>query len=244
MFDRDSFEEKKTKNAALLGSNEGIHRKALDLIVEAEKYDYAYQWTWLGMPIIQLPQDVFASQEIYWKTKPTVIIETGIAWGGSVVFHAAMLSLMGGHRKVIAIDRVIMPHIREEIMKYPFSACITLIESESTDEAIAEAIKGHIAEGDSVSVFLDSSHDHDHVLRELNLYAQFVTVGQYMNVYATAIEKMPVLEHRKRSWGTGNSPATAIESFLAANKRFVIDSNLDKKVLGSFITGGRLICIC
>ena len=241
MFNRDEFDKNKSHNARLLASDLVLKENALNLIYQSEKYGFAHQWTWLGLPIIQLPQDILITQEIIWETKPTVIIETGIAWGGSVVFNASQLSLIGEGR-VIAIDKVITDEVRSEIMKYGFSDRITPIEGDSTSKEVINKIKEEIKSDDKVMVFLDSNHEEDHVFQELECYSKFVTHNQYLNVYATSIEFLPKSNINLRPWGPGISPHSAVKKFLSINRDFLIDSKRDDKSLGSFIIEGRLLC--
>lgn len=241
MFNRASFDLDKKKSAELLASDNSLKERAVGVLVEAGKYNYAYQFTWLDTPVIQLPQDLFVTQEILFKTKPDVIIETGIAWGGSVLFHAGVLELIGNGR-IIAIDQNLPEHIKSGIMSHPFSHRITLIEGDSTDSSIIERISNLINAQDKVGVFLDSNHTHIHVLNELRAYGPFVTKDQYLTVYATAIEHLPEPEIRTKPWGHGNNPLTAINAYLDETDKFEIDINYDKKLLCTFANRGRLIC--
>ena len=242
MFDRKSFEIDKKSNVASMGASECLREQAEQLIINSDRFGYAYHRTWLGVPVIQLPEDVLLNQELFWKTKPNLVIETGVAWGGSIVLHASLMELNGTGR-VIGIDRFIPDHIRDEIMKFGFSNRITLLECDSISRETFEKVAKLISVDDKVSVFLDSNHTHDHVLAELLGYSRFVSKDQYMSVYATAIEWMPKSEHRPRPWGPGNSPMTAIREFLKMSDRFVIDAEEKDKSLVSFSAGGRLRCV-
>lgn len=241
-FDRIEFERQKLVSIKSQSKDPALKKLANEFVLESDKYGYAYHWTWLGLPIIQLPQDILITQEIIWQCKPDLIIETGIAWGGSVVMHAAMLELLGnGH--IVAVDSALPVHVNAEIMKYPFSKRIHLIEGDSLDIATIEKIKSFVSPDKTVAVFLDSHHTHDHVLKELRAYGPLVTPGQYMTVYATAIENMPRSSYRKRTWGPGNSPLSAIKAYLGETNRFQVDSFLDMKSLCTFAPKGRLKCI-
>src|SRR5690349_10957552 len=132
MFDRVEFDRQNLTRAAEMSRDDGLRKRALDLVIESDKYGYGYQWTWLGLPIIQLPQDIVATQEIIWKSKPDVIIEAGIAWGGSVALYASLLQLIG-KGKVVAVDLNLMDHVSNQIMSYPFSDRIHLYKGSSTD---------------------------------------------------------------------------------------------------------------
>lgn len=242
MFNRSEFEVSKQQHAKEMAKDEELQRHANELVIESDKYAYAYQQTWLGVPIIQLPEDIIATQELFWADQPDVVIETGVAWGGSVVLHASLMEL-AGKGKVLAIDRTLPAHLREDIMKFPFSRRIHMIEGDSVDEAVIQAVKSEIAPSDRVAVFLDSNHSHDHVLAELRAYGSLVSKGQHLTVYATAIERMPLSRHRPRPWGPGSNPMTALEAYLEETDRFVVDAICDRKSLLTFVPHGRLLCV-
>ena len=200
---------------------------------------YSYNFSWLGCPIIQYPQDLVAMQEIIWETKPDLIIETGIAHGGSLIFYASMLELLGGNGQVVGIDIDIRKHNRVEIEKHPMSKRIRMIEGSSTEEKIVEEVR-RLAEGKKVLVCLDSNHTHEHVLRELELYAPLVSVGNYCVVFDTIIEDMPADSFSDRPWDKGNNPKTAVYEFLKNNDNFEIDKNIENKLLITVAPDGYL----
>jgi cephalosporin hydroxylase len=183
------------------------------------KADYVYNFTWLGVPILQIPQDVQALQEVIWRAKPDLIIETGVAWGGTIVFSASMLALLkacgeidSGH--VVGVDIEIRPHNRRTLEQHPLAGSITLLEGSSVDEAIVDRVK-QIARGHKRAlVCLDSNHTHAHVLAELEAYAPLVSPGSYCMVGDTVIEDAPAEMVSKRPWGKGNSPKTAVWEYL------------------------------
>jgi len=210
--------------------------------VESDKYGYGYQWTWLGLPIIQMPQDILVTQEIIWQTKPDVVIETGIAWGGSVALYASLLQLIG-KGTVVAVDLNLMDHVEAQIMALPFSERIQLYKGSSTETSMRQKIAAHVKPGQSVMVLLDSNHTHDHVLEELKLYAPLVTEGQYLVVSDTVVEDIPVQDHRPRPWGPGNNPKTALQAYLAQSDRFVVDEMIDSKLLLSYTPQGYCRCV-
>lgn len=178
--------------------------RALEVSVDADRYEYSYQWTWLGLPIIQMPPDVLATQEIIWDRRPQLIIETGIARGGSVVLSASILQLIGEGR-AIAVDIDIRPHNRDAIEDHPVAGRIELIEGSSIDAAVVAQV-AEVADGvERVMVILDSNHTHEHVLAELEAYGPLVTPGQFLIVADTAIEHIPVQSHRPRPWGPGTA---------------------------------------
>lgn len=216
---------------------------ALAFVVETSPYKYSYGFSWLGRPIIQFPQDMVALQEIIWNVKPDLIIETGIAHGGSLIFSASILELLGGEGGVVGVDIDIRPHNRAEIEKHPMSRRIAMIEGSSIDPAVAQQIREHAKGKRCVMVLLDSNHTHEHVAKELELYSSLVTEGSYLVVFDTLLEDMPVEGFDTRPWSKGNNPWTAVQEFLKINDRFVIDSDLENKLLISVAPGGYLKCI-
>lgn len=209
---------------------------------------YSYNFSWLGRPIIQYPQDMIVMQEIIWKVKPDLIIETGIAHGGSLIFSASMLALleiMGEIKegKVLGIDIDIREHNRVEIEKHPMFKRITMIEGSSVDEKIAQQVCDFARNKKQVLVLLDSMHTHDHVFKELELYSPLVTKGSYLVIFDTIIEDMPEDFFPDRPWGKGNNPKTAVWEFLKSNDRFEIDKTIENKLLITVAPDGYLKCI-
>lgn len=241
MFDREEFDAAKLSNAARQAADPELQSLVRDFVVQSDKFGYAYQWTWLGLPIIQMPADIVCVQEIIWRTRPTVIVETGIAWGGSIALYASLLELIG-RGKVIAVDTVIPRKNVDAIKDYKFADRITLIEGSSVDPLVVSSIVAAIKSEDRVMVLLDSNHNHDHVLAELRSYAPLVTASQYLVVSDTIVETIPTQTHRPRSWGPGNNPLTAVRAYLAETDRFVIDEYFNAKLGPSFSPGGYLKC--
>ena len=200
---------------------------------------YSYNFTWLGRPIIQYPQDMIAMQEIIWQVKPDLIIETGIAHGGSLIFYASMLELLGGNGHVVGIDIDIRKYNRVEIEKHPMFKRITMIEGSSTDEVITEKVR-RLAEGKKVLVCLDSNHTHEHVLRELDLYAPLVSVGSYCVVFDTIVEDMSKGTYNDRPWDVGNNPKTAVRAYLKEHNEFVVDEKIENKLVITVAPSGYL----
>src|SRR5215475_1141413 len=184
--DRDEFAENQRRQAQALGRDRSVFDLSLDALCAADKYDYAYLWNWMGVPIIQLPADVMATQEVIWSTKPDVIIETGVARGGSVLFMASLLELIG-KGKVIGVDIDIRAHNRESVERHSMAKRVHLIEGSSTDPAIVAKVRAAIPEGASVMAVLDSDHGRDHVLAELRSYAPMVTKDCYLVVADTLL---------------------------------------------------------
>ncbi len=221
------------------GANTDL-RKAAELFnLESNKAQYSYNFSWMGRPIIQYPQDMMAMQELIWQIQPDLIIETGIAHGGSLIYYASLLDLNGKGR-VLGIDIDIREHNRREIEAHPMFKRISMIQGSSVDEAIVGQIAKRIGNSEKVIVCLDSNHTHDHVLRELQLYANFVSVGSYLVVFDTIVDDLPEGYLPGRNWGSGNNPKTAVKEFLAGNDQFVIDGDIDNKLLLSVAPGGYL----
>lgn len=239
MDDRAEFEKIKRESAAGMAADEGLRSQALEVITGSDRHHWSYQWSWLGVPIIQLPPDVMAAQEVVWETRPQIIIETGIARGGSIIFFASMLELIGAG-EVIGIDIDIRPHNRDSIESHPLSKRIHMIEGSSIDPDVVGAVKERIPAGARVMVVLDSNHTHDHVLEELHLYSPLVTVGQFLIVADTIVEALPVQDHRPRPWGPGNNPATALKAFLGECGDFIPDDFINAKLLMTSSPGGFL----
>lgn len=241
-FNREEFEAQKRTHLAAQAQDKDLRSAGQDLLLKSYQHNYAYQWTWLGLPIIQMPEDVMVTQEIIWETKPTVIIETGVAWGGSILLSASMLQLLGRGR-VVGIDLNLYDHVRDWLMGYPFSDRIKLLKGSSVDpQIVAQALEG-ITPDDKVMVMLDSNHTHEHVLSELRAYAPHVTEGQYLVVSDTSVETIPFHEDRPRPWGKGANPATALQAYLSESNRFVVDEALDQRMLSSLSPGGYCRCI-
>ena len=206
------------------------------------KYRYTYNFTWYGRPIIQLPDDIVTIQELILKVKPDVVVETGVAHGGSLMLSASMLELLGSGQ-VIGVDIDIRPANRDAILAHPLSGRIRLIQGSSVDADVVKRVQSFLAADSRVMVFLDSNHTHDHVLRELDLYSPLVSKGSYLVVFDTGIEDMPADAYPDRPWGKGNNPKTAVQEFLKRNSRFAVDRDLEARLLWTVAPGGYLICV-
>jgi cephalosporin hydroxylase len=226
-----------------MAADPDLRAQARELFLASCRYNYSYNFSWLGRPIIQYPQDVMALQEIIWQVKPDLIVETGIAHGGSLLFSASMLELIGGERLAVGIDVEIRPHNRSAIESHPLARRVRLLEGSSLDAGIvrdvAELARGKAA----VMVVLDSNHTHEHVLRELQLYAPLVTRGSYLVVLDTVVEDMPKSFFPDRPWGPGNNPKTAVREFMRGNRRFVHASEIEAKLLLTTAPEGYLRCV-
>jgi cephalosporin hydroxylase len=206
---------------------------------------YSYNFSWLGRPIIQYPQDIIAMQELICSIQPDLIIETGIAHGGSLIFSASMLELnatCGGpqNAEVLGVDIDIRAHNREAIEAHPMFKRISMIQGSSIAPEIIVQVKGRAAGKRRVLVCLDSNHTHDHVLAELEAYAPLTSVGSYCCVFDTIIDDMPADMYPERPWGPGNNPKTAVLQYLKTHPEFEIDKQMDYKLLISVAPNGYL----
>ena len=206
------------------------------------KYEYPYHFTWLGRPIIQYPQDILIIQELIWKIKPDLVIETGIARGGSLIFTASILELIG-KGNVIGIDVDIRKHNREEIEKHPMFKRIKMIEGSSIDKKIVKKIFKLAERKKKILVLLDSSHTHSHVLEELKSYSPLVNKGSYVVVFDTVLEDMPKNSFPNRPWDKGDNPKTAVKEFVKKSNRFKIDIDIERKLMITSNPSGFLKCV-
>ncbi len=220
--------------------NVALQKAANDFNVESNRAQYSYNFTWMGRPIIQYPQDMIIMQELIWKIKPELIIETGIAHGGSLIYYASLLELIGNGR-VLGIDIDIRQHNRKEIENHPMFKRIDMIQGSSVSEEVAVQVR-EIAKGKKrILVCLDSNHTHDHVMQELKLYSPMVSLGSYIVVFDTIVEDLPEgYFSQQRPWGISNNPKTAVKEFLKSNDQFEIDYSIDNKILISVAPGGYL----
>lgn len=251
MNDHESFDRESLQNIGAMAEDTDVKKISQEWINATGQYRYVYNWKWLGLPIIQLPADIVATQEIIWNVKPTIIVETGVARGGSIVFNASQLALLdlcdgssvgvaGSRRRCIGIDIDIRAHNRAALDRHPLAPMITLYEGSSIDQSTADFIAGLIGPEDRVMVILDSNHTHEHVLRELELYSGFVSPGSFLIVHDTGIEMAPDDAFDNRDWGRGNNPLTAMHAFLADNHDFVVERGICDKLLISSSPSGYL----
>jgi len=236
---QDFIRERKERIAEN-GNNASLQEAAAQFNIESNKAQYSYNFSWMGRPIIQYPQDMLAMQEIIWEVQPDLIIETGIAHGGSLIYYASLLELIG-KGEVLGIDIDIRKHNKEEIEKHPMFKRIHMIEGSAIGDDIIARVK-QFAEGKkTILVCLDSNHTHDHVLKELELYSPFVSVNSYIIVFDTIVENLPEgYFAQKRPWGVSNNPMTAVDEFLKKDARFAIDESIDNKLLISVAPRGYL----
>lgn len=231
-----SFADEVDARVAEYAANEPLKQAAHRFMVESVGPKYSYNFSWLGRPIIQYPQDVVVMQEIIWRVQPDLIIETGIAHGGSLIFSASILELIaacGGDTggEVLGIDIEIRPHNRAAVEAHPLARRIRMIEGSSIAPEIVAQVRAAAQGKKRVLVCLDSMHTHDHVLAELEAYADLATVGSYCVVFDTLIEDMEPDAYPDRPWGPGNNPKTALRQWLKSHPEFEIDASMHNKSL-------------
>lgn len=226
------FKDERADDIKRMAANEHLKKMSLDWMIASDKYKYSYNYTWLGRPIIKYPSDIVATQEIIWAVKPDLIIETGIAHGGSLMLSASMLEINGGDGLVLGIDIDIREHNRNEILNHPMAKRIQMIEGSSVSAETMAQVR-EIARGRKrVMVFLDSLHSHAHVAAELELYAPLVSIGSYLVLPDTFIEYFPKGYYSAtRPWDVGDNPMTAMRDFLKGNNEFEIDRQLCDKLM-------------
>lgn len=239
----NKFDIEKLNNIQLSVMDSPLRDCALDFMIKSAKYKYTYNFSWLGRPIIQFPQDILAMQEIVWEVKPDLIIETGIAHGGSLIFYASLLELIGEDGKVLGIDIDIREQNRIEIENHVLFKRIKMIQGSSIDGKIVQQAHDFAKNKKRILVVLDSNHTHDHVLKELLLYSPLVTKDSYLVVFDTVIEDVPPDFFPDRPWSKGNNPKTAVREFLKRTDRFVIDKEIENKLLITVAPDGYLKCV-
>jgi cephalosporin hydroxylase len=242
VFDREAFEVEKKSEIERIRSDKSLLADGIKFVENSDKYKYGYYWTWMGLPIIQMPEDIVLTQELLWDLKPDFFIELGVAWGGSLAMYAAHMELYG-HGKVIGIDITIPSHNRDAIMSCPVASRITLIEGSSVDNNLVDRVKKQIPDNSRVLMVLDSNHTHDHLYNELQLWSPVVRKGSYIIVSDTVVESIPVQRHRPRPWGPGNNPGTAARKFLDENDRFSDSNKYSDRAIVSFNPSGYLEAI-
>ncbi len=232
------FKQERADRIASYANRTDLREAAAAFNVASNRDLYSYNFSWMGRPIIQYPQDMIAMQELIWQLKPDLIIETGIAHGGSLIYYASLLELIG-KGEVLGIDIDIREHNRMEIEAHPMFKRIDMIQGSALDESLVAEVAKRAEGKQTVMVCLDSNHTHEHVLRELELYSPFVTAGSYLVVFDTIVEDMPKGAY-ERSWDVGNNPKTAVWEFLKTTDAFEIDRQIDNKLLISVAPEGYL----
>lgn len=255
MSEGDSFKKECIDEIRKMGKDINLKKATSDWMNKANQLKYSYHYEWLGRPVIQYPQDIVAMQELIWDIKPDLIIETGIAHGGSLILSASMLAMIDmtdaievqskidpakSERKVLGIDIDIRKHNYDAIKAHPMSSRIQMIEGSSIASETISQVKEIAKSYKKILIFLDSNHTHDHVLSELKAYAQLASVGSYCVVFDTIIEDIPNATFLNRSWGVGDNPKTAVWEYLKQNDNFEIDKEIQDKLLITVAPDGYL----
>jgi len=255
MKNNKNFEKEVINRIKDISKDDELKKMSNQWISNIAKYKWAYNFSWLGRPAIQFPNDAWAIQELIWKIRPDLIIETGIAHGGSLIFSASMLALLdiceaidsgtvfdpkNSKRKVLGLDIDIRQHNRVAIEAHPMSSRIQMIQGSSIAPEVIDQVKSIAKNYQRVLVCLDSNHTHDHVLAELEAYAPLTTVGSYCVVFDTVVEDMPETMFPDRPWGPGNNPKTAVREFLKTHSEFEIDKQIQNKLLITVAPDGYL----
>ena len=240
-----AFDEEVEERITANGRNDALRGAARAFMRESILARYSYNFSWLGRPIIQYPQDIVAMQELIWAIQPDLIIETGIAHGGSLILWASLLELnaaCGGPHdaRAVGVDIDIRAHNRAAIEAHPMMRRITMIEGSSLDPEVLAQVAAAATGRDRVMVCLDSNHTHAHVLAELEAYAPLTTIGSYCVVFDTVIEDLPAGTFPDRPWGPGDNPRTAVRDYLAMRPEFEMDNRVDDKLLISASPSGYL----
>ena len=251
----DDFKNEVSERIVEMIKDDNLSNAAKDFMLASVIPKYSYNFSWQDRPIIQYPQDIIAMQEIIWQVKPDLIIETGIAPGGSLIFSASMLAMLDiedaikanvvinpneSNRKILGIDIDIRAHNKKAIEDHPMSSRIQMIEGSSVDESIIQQVKEIAKNYKNILVCLDSNHTHDHVLSELEAYASLTSINSYCVVFDTLIEDMPKNSYQDRLWDIGNNPKTAVWEYLKDHSEFEIDKSIHNKLMITVAPDGYL----
>jgi cephalosporin hydroxylase len=251
----EQFEAERQQRINQQGADQALRALSSEWLETTMRQQYVYNFEWLGRPIIQYPQDMVAVQELIWKVRPDVVVETGIAHGGSLILSASILAMLDlcdatqngelldprqPKRKVIGVDIDIRAHNRDAIEAHPLANRIEMIQGSSIAPETVQQVRNAIPGGAKVMVFLDSMHTHDHVVGELDAYGVLTSPGSYCVVFDSFVEDMPPKFFADRPWDVGNNPRTAIRQWLPAHADFEVDTALENKLLVTVAPGGFL----
>lgn len=230
------FAQQSAREIASQGADKLLLAATRDLHRAMGRYNYFHHFSWAGLPVIQCPQDIIQMQELVWRIQPDLVIETGVARGGSLMLYASLLALnamCGGPQdaKVLGVDINIREHNRAKIEAHPLFNRISMIEGSSISPYVIDKVRAFVDRKAKVIVCLDSNHTHDHVLAELEAYAPLTSVGSYCVVFDTLIDEFPAEDYRNATWGPGNNPKTAVREFLMTHTEFEIDKSIQDKLL-------------
>lgn len=235
----EQFKSEVAKNIEDQSINNELRNASSEFMKASIKAKYSYNFTWLGRPIIQYPQDIVAIQELIYQIQPDLIIETGIAHGGSLILHASICELIG-KGEILGIDIDIREHNKKEIENHRMAKRIKMIQGSSISEETINKVKEIVKGKEKIMVILDSNHTHLHVLDELKLYSPFVTKGSYLLVFDTIVEDLPSEYYSDRPWSVGDNPKTAVLEFLKSTDNFIVDKTIENKILITVAPNGFL----
>lgn len=249
------FKQDCKSEISIQGENSKMQASTKEWFNLANEHKYSYHFEWMGRPIIQYPQDMIAMQELIWEVKPDLIIETGIAHGGSLIMNASLLAMLDycdaiengetldpekPKRRVLGIDIDIREHNRISIETHPMSNRIDMIQGSSVASKIINQVYDYSKKYKRILISLDSNHTHDHVLAELEAYAPLTSANSYCVVFDTVIEDIPEGMFPNRTWGPGNNPKTAVWEYLKKHPEFEIDKSIQNKLLITVAPDGYL----
>ena len=243
ILSREQFAELQKQSAEKMMRDKELVQDSRDVLFRADKHRWIHQATWFGEPALNLPQDMFALQEIIFRTRPQFIIEVGVAWGGSLLFYSTLMEVLGGG-EIIGIDVFIPEDLKQRIDSHgKLSERIHLINASSIEAETIDKVKNITGDSTQTMILLDSNHTHEHVYQELQLYSELVGAGYYLICGDTIVEEFPEQGPRERPWGPGNSPRSALDAFLQENHRFEVDKEIENKLLFTCNPGGYLRCL-
>lgn len=245
MSPEQQFAQERQERLNAYAKDQPFQQLSRQWLQESMARKYVYNFDWMGRPIIQYPQDMVAIQELVWRVRPDLIIETGIAHGGSLILSASMLAMLDmcdaieagatidprqSKRKVIGLDIDIREHNRSAIEAHPMASRIQMFQGSSVDAGVVQQVRAAAQGYKKVLVFLDSMHTHDHVLGELDAYATLVTPGSYCVVFDTFVDDMPPKFFADRPWDVGNNPKTAVRAWLPKHAEFEVDAEMEQRL--------------
>lgn len=230
--DDSEFRKNRDSLKSQMSQSDSLRAQAIELSIASNEFGYGYQWEWCGVPIIRHPDDIVLQQEIMWDLKPSRVIETGVARGGSLVLSSSLMKMSGNQSKVLGIDIEIFPHALDSLAFWTETGDISLLEADSTSQNAQDAVKSFLSSTtDPVLLILDSNHTHSHVLGELIVYSKLLPLHSIIIVADTIVEEMPPDFYPNRPWGRGNNPLTAIREFLLTNGEWSPDPRWSRRSL-------------
>lgn len=241
MWDEQHFRGERARRLYELSGDFETRRLARAFVKASYRHDYCYMWDWMGFPILQMPEDIVALQEILFSRRPTLFVETGVAWGGGIALAASIMSLYDPSSRIVGIDLNLHEDLPSKFRNLNLPVTIDLLKMSSTSREAINSVKARISPEDRVMVVLDSNHTHDHVLQELRLYGPLVSRDQYLIVGDTSAGELSEVTRRIRPWDIQLNPQSAVNAFLSETQSFVRDASLDAKLLTTFHPSGYLL---